>query len=31
MRRFRVAVSKEKEAEFRNIHGLNIGEEDIPF
>ena len=31
MRRFRVAVSKEKEPEFRNLHGVNISDGDIPF
>jgi hypothetical protein len=31
MRRFRVAVSKEKEPEFRNVHGVNITDEDVPF
>jgi hypothetical protein len=31
IRRFRLAVSKEKETEFRNIHGVSIGDEDIPF
>lgn len=31
IRRFRVSVSKEKEPDFRNIHGLNIGDEDVPF
>jgi len=31
MRRFRVAVSKEKEPEFRNIHGLSIADEEVPF
>jgi hypothetical protein len=31
MRRFRVAVSKEKEPEFRNIHGLNIGDDEVSF
>jgi hypothetical protein len=31
MRRFRVAVSKEKESEFRNLHAVNISDEDIGF
>lgn len=31
IRRFRVAVSKDKESEFRNIHGVSISDEDIPF
>lgn len=31
IRRFRVLVSKEKEPEFRNVHGLNTTDEDIPF
>ena len=31
MRRFRVQVSKDKEPEFRNIHGVNVVDDDVPF
>ncbi|MBA3914377.1 MAG: hypothetical protein H0X25_11130 [Acidobacteriales bacterium] len=31
IRKFRVAVSREKEPEFVNAHGIPISDEDIPF
>jgi hypothetical protein len=31
LRRFRVSVSKEKEREFLNAHGVDVTDEDVPF